>query len=66
MIFFRSCPRCSGDRSLEHDHYGSYVLCLACGFVTYPEEPKSARKIMLQSTDGPLQRSAQAGGAIGA
>jgi hypothetical protein len=37
MIIFKSCPRCSGDRSLEQDFYGWYVLCLTCGYVTYPE-----------------------------
>ena len=37
MILFKSCPRCSGDRSLEQDFYGWYVLCLTCGYVTYPE-----------------------------
>ena len=36
MVLFKSCPRCSGDRTLEHDLYGWYILCLACGFVTYP------------------------------
>ena len=36
MVFFKSCPRCSGDRILEHDVYGWYILCLACGYVTYP------------------------------
>ena len=37
MILFKSCPRCSGDRSMEQDFYGWYVLCLTCGYVTYPE-----------------------------
>ena len=37
MIFFKSRPRCSGDRSLERDYYGRYVLCLTCGYVTYPD-----------------------------
>ncbi len=37
MIFFKTCPRCSGDRSLEKDMYGWYIICLNCGFVTYPE-----------------------------
>ena len=36
MVYFKSCPRCSGDRVLEHDFYGWYILCLACGHVTYP------------------------------
>lgn len=37
MIYFKSCQRCSGDRSLEQDMYGWYVICLGCGFVTYPD-----------------------------
>jgi hypothetical protein len=36
MIFYKSCPRCSGDRSLEQDIYGWYLICLPCGYVTYP------------------------------
>ena len=37
MIYFKSCQRCSGDRSLEQDMYGWYVICLGCGYVTYPD-----------------------------
>ena len=37
MLMFKSCPRCLGDRSLERDLYGWYVVCLACGHVSYPE-----------------------------
>ena len=37
MIYFKSCQRCSGDRSLEQDMHGWYVICLSCGFVTYPD-----------------------------
>ena len=36
-VLFKSCPRCSGDRVLEHDFYGWYIACLACGHVSYPE-----------------------------
>ena len=36
MILFKSCTRCSGDRTLEHDYYGWYILCLLCGYVSYP------------------------------
>ena len=39
MILFKSCPRCGGDRYVERDLFGSYVTCLACGSVEYPEEP---------------------------
>ena len=37
MVLFKSCPRCSGDRTLEQDSYGWYVICLTCGYVTYPD-----------------------------
>jgi hypothetical protein len=37
MVFFKSCLRCSGDRSLESDQYGWYLRCLPCGHVTYPD-----------------------------
>ena len=38
MIFFKSCPRCEGDRALERDSYGWYIICLICGHVSYPAE----------------------------
>ena len=38
MIFFKSCPRCEGDRALEWDSYGWYIICLICGHVTYPAD----------------------------
>ena len=44
MIFFKSCPRCAGDRSLENDSYGWYIICLGCGFVTYPEVVAAAKE----------------------
>ena len=47
MIFFKSCPRCSGDRAMENDYYGNYVLCLHCGYVTYPpvaDKPEPRRR----------------------
>ena len=37
MVLFKSCPRCEGDRTVEHDLYGWYILCLTCGFVAYPQ-----------------------------
>ena len=48
MVLFKSCPRCSGDRTMEEDLYGWYILCFACGYVTYPkmkvEEPQRQRQ----------------------
>ena len=37
MVLFKSCERCSGDRVAQSDHEGPYVICLACGHVTYPK-----------------------------
>jgi uncharacterized OB-fold protein len=37
MIYFKSCTRCTGDRTLERDMYGWYIICLNCGHVAYPE-----------------------------
>lgn len=36
MMYYKSCPRCEGDRSLEHDFDGYYLICLQCGSVQYP------------------------------
>lgn len=38
-VFFKSCLRCSGDRALENDSDGWYVLCLHCDHVAYPDIP---------------------------
>ena len=32
----KACPRCSGDCRLDRDHQGWYVMCFACGHVSYP------------------------------
>ena len=46
LVLFKSCPRCSGDRILEQDFYGWYVVCLNCGHMTYPElKAEAARSI---------------------
>ena len=36
MIMFKACSKCSGDLYFEQDHEGTYMLCLMCGFVSYP------------------------------
>ena len=36
MLMFRSCPKCKGDRYVEGDVFGPYLLCLQCGHVSYP------------------------------
>ncbi len=32
MIWFKGCPRCSGDLYHDHDQYGQFVTCVQCGF----------------------------------
>ncbi len=47
QISFKTCERCSGDQSLECDVYGSYLTCLSCGSVSYPDaalEPAAERQ----------------------
>jgi hypothetical protein len=40
MIWFKSCPRCAtGDVLLDRDVYGSYLLCLQCGFMGDVKKP---------------------------
>ena len=49
MILFKSCPRCSGDRSVEEDLYGTYVICLHCGHVSYPDVLTQAERVSTQA-----------------
>ena len=44
MIYFKSCPRCSGDLSLEQDVYGWYLICLSCSNVLYPNIDEEEKK----------------------
>ena len=31
MIYFKSCPRCSGDMYESQDMYGYFLTCWQCG-----------------------------------
>jgi hypothetical protein len=44
-IYFKSCPRCSGDIIWEKDHNGAFNSCLACGYVTYPNLPRQIQAL---------------------
>ena len=59
MVLFKSCVRCSGDRVLEHDIYGWYIICLACGHVAYPEMKLEA-SYSIRRTDRRTENSAEA------
>ena len=37
MLYFKGCPRCSGDLMEEDDVFGPYTLCINCGYVMYPK-----------------------------
>jgi hypothetical protein len=62
MIMFKSCPRCSGDQSLEEDYYGWYVLCLMCGHVAYPKVAEEPRQ--RQRSEIAQHAAAEAGGSL--
>ena len=32
MFKLKGCPRCGGDLREERDKYGTYEICLQCGF----------------------------------
>ncbi len=32
MFKLKACPRCQGDLREERDKYGSYEICLQCGY----------------------------------
>lgn len=33
MFYFKACPKCQGDQTLEKDAYGEYKKCLQCGTI---------------------------------
>ena len=39
MLYFKSCPRCTGDLYEQTDHYGFYKACLQCGNLIEPPNP---------------------------
>jgi len=50
-FWYKSCPRCRGDMALEQDKWGSYRVCIQCGYAqdiptpagTLPEPAAPAR-----------------------
>ena len=49
MIWFKGCPRCSGDLIHDRDQYGHFVTCAQCGF----------SKDLPQNGTGPLKITAE-------
>ena len=43
MVYFKSCKRCGGDQSLVNDLEGWYMVCLRCGYVSYPRVERRLR-----------------------
>lgn len=46
MIFFKACPRCSGDMHVNRDIYGEYKECLNCGNMQDLENPEAKRALL--------------------
>lgn len=36
MMWLKDCPRCKGDRYLDEGFDGPEVVCIQCGYRTYP------------------------------
>ena len=56
--WYSSCPRCRGSRYRDGDIYGEFLLCLACGHVTYPfkaPERRSRLSHEAMSENGAMQ-----------
>lgn len=32
MMYLRHCRKCRGDMLLDQDRYGSFLVCLQCGY----------------------------------
>ena len=33
MVFYKSCPKCTGDMHIRRDLYGDFKECLQCGLL---------------------------------
>ena len=50
MIFFKACPRCSGDMHVNRDIYGDYKECLNCGNMQDMENPEAKAALLSAAT----------------
>jgi DNA-directed RNA polymerase subunit M/transcription elongation factor TFIIS len=50
MIFFKACPRCSGDMHVNRDIYGDYKECLNCGNMQDLESPEARHSFASATT----------------
>ena len=55
MVFFKACPRCSGDMYSERDQYGVYTTCLSCGYLLDVQEKA---KRLVTAAQRPQQKAA--------
>ena len=52
MIYFKACPRCQGDMSLDSDQYGWYMECLQCGYEAHVQNHPSKAKPAPTAAEG--------------
>ena len=56
VVYFKACPRCLGNLTLEKDVFGPLISRLACGYVTYPDAARGpAANVALASNDGTMR-----------
>ena len=61
MFYFKACPKCQGDLSLEQDSYGSFLKCLQCGKLTEVSAANDQRSVLHGSVSNELAVQASAG-----
>ena len=49
MFYFKACPKCQGELSMEKDSYGLFLKCLRCGKLVEVEEAKDKRSVLHRS-----------------
>ena len=57
MVWFKCCPRCSGDLCEEADLYGNYIACLQCGYYLSDVEEVVLRYSPPDRVDKPNQKA---------
>ena len=54
MIWFKGCPRCTGDLIHDNDQYGPFVTCAQCGFSKdVPQNCTGQLKITVEPVSAP-------------
>ncbi|MBM3939337.1 MAG: hypothetical protein FJ318_00300 [SAR202 cluster bacterium] len=45
VVWFKTCPKCAGDLTEEHDIMATSIACLQCGYLLNRIEESALRRI---------------------